>query len=159
MRNLLMLISSLFLLTGLHAAEEKTPFDGIDQAKPLLGEKIEQTALKDKLVLLVYWNVDCPLCTCPKRGPFKELIAFQKKNGNGNFTILASHVGAREEAATEFCTKQKVNFPVLQRFLSPAAPCHGTPTAVLIDQEGKVVAQGSPVALLKQAKDLLKKNK
>jgi thiol-disulfide isomerase/thioredoxin len=129
-------------------------FTGLNQAKLLYGKKIKQEDLKGKVVFFEYWGIYCPPC----RDSIPHLVSLQKQyESTGKFTVIASHVGKNlDKQAKDFLKANNVNFPVYQDFYSSQAP-GGTsiPHAFIINQNGKIVAEGHPAELYTKIKAII----
>jgi cytochrome c biogenesis protein CcmG, thiol:disulfide interchange protein DsbE len=93
-----------------------------------------------KKVVVSFWASWCGPC----RLEMPSLIQFYKTNhrDTSDFEILAVSIDEDPQAAADFATAMKLNFPVLvdpDKKIANAYQVEGIPTMFVIDKDGKVI--------------------
>ncbi len=114
----------------------------------IYGEKITPADLRGKVVFFEYWGINCGPCVAS----MPHLVELQKKYGDENFIVIASHMqGMDEVRIKEFLVKTGVNFPVYDwAQLQGATPTTKLPTSILVGADGHIIAEGKPWQLDEQ---------
>lgn len=94
-----------------------------------------------KMVNLVFWATWCPVCLAE----VPELTALHKDYGD-EVELLALSVNASERPIPAYVRKHDLKYPVaidLSRSVMEEFKVQGTPTQILIDENGVIVYRGS----------------
>jgi len=110
--------------------------------KSILGAKVESSDLKDKVVLLDYWGVNCPPCLAA----MPRTAELNAELGEFGLLVLGSHVqGGNEEDVRAVALKHHANFPIsIQTRVRGTEDYNGLPHCVLFDHTGKCLFRGLP---------------
>ncbi|MDO4569951.1 MAG: TlpA disulfide reductase family protein [Planctomycetia bacterium] len=121
-------------------------FSWLEGKSPIYGTMVETNRLRGKVVLMIYWGINCPPC----RAAMVKVRDAQAMYGpTQKFYVIGSHMQPPSDKVQEYLTSKQVNFPIFQSIMHPKAPVSGgIPHGVLIDKSGEVVATGHPVELL-----------
>ena len=107
----------------------------------LQGKQIKMSELQGKMVLVNFWATDCPGCIAE----MPELIETYKQYRNRGFEVMAVAMSYDPPShVLNYTTKNNLPFPVMhdgygevaQRFNDVSL----TPTAFVVDQQGRIVS-------------------
>ena len=131
--------------TAVFAAETTDNVQAVLNGQTPNGQSISLEQLRGQVTLVFYWSTDCGVC----RSKMPELRANAAGWHGKKFTLLGVNMDPKKE---EFLIYEKLVTPLLpeaQKFLSVwgkdpefkdnLGPVQQLPSAVLIDQEGRVV--------------------
>lgn len=136
-----------------------------------VAKDVSLASYKGKWVLLDFWGVWCPPCV---RGSIPALMAFDDKHkaDRSRYAILTMHCGAGRmpdnfsaidtklpELEKSLWNGRKFPFPILIDSTGRTQKAYGInayPTAILIDPDGNIVAQGHAGIEEKLAEELKK---
>lgn len=129
-----LLLGLAFSLSGKQAAPAVT-------FTTLEGKTIDMQQLKGKMVLVNFWATTCPGCIAE----MPQLIQAYRKHQPKGFEVVAVAMSYDPaEQVRTFTTKRQLPFPVTLDADGTLAKAFGdvklTPTAVLIDQQGNIIA-------------------
>lgn len=106
------------------------------------GQSIAMDQLKGKMVLVNFWATTCPGCIAE----MPQLIETYRKHQPQGFELVAVAMSYDPtEQVRNFTDKQRLPFPVALDQDASLAMAFGdvklTPTAILIDQQGNIIAR------------------
>jgi len=103
----------------------------------IAGERISLSQYAGKTVILVFWNITCPVC----RTKLPLLQEINDKESSDNFALLTVHGPGREAAVRSFLEGEEVSFTVLLDSDGAAGYSYGivgVPAVFIIDGAGIV---------------------
>lgn len=105
------------------------------------GQKIELSALRDKVVLVNFWATDCPGCIAE----MPMLIETYKQYHERGFEIIAVAMSYDPPSRVlNYTTKNALPFPVMHDGFGEIAKSFDdvslTPTAFIIDKQGQIIS-------------------
>lgn len=103
----------------------------------IAGESISLSQYAGKTVMLVFWNITCPVC----RSRLPLLQEINDKESSDKFALLAVHGPGREAAVRSFLEGEEVSFAVLLDSDGAAGYSYGivgVPAVFIIDGAGIV---------------------
>lgn len=120
-------------------------FSWLEGYRPIYGPAIRPNQLRGKVVMVVYWGINCPPC----RAIMPEIRDAQAQYGlTKKFYVIGSHRQQPSDEVQGYLSSKGINFPVYQSLSHPTVESPGgIPFAFLIDKAGEVVAQGHPAQL------------
>ena len=119
---------------GLHQTCAVTPNFTL---KDLSGKAVRLSDFRGKVVLLDFWAAWCD--SCLSAGPYYEKL--HKRHGSSSFAMVGINEGERAKTVEAFVKKNNITYPVLldsNKEAFDACGIRGLPSAVLIDDEGKI---------------------
>ena len=126
--------------------------DDIRLGKRVSGAELSSEQLKNRVVLVEFWGVNCPPCLVS----MPKLEQLHKELGPMGLMVVGVHAqGGPAEAIEQSVQKLGVTFPIVENAnLSKGSDFSGIPHCMLFDHEGKCLFRGSPFdveAALRQA--------
>jgi thiol-disulfide isomerase/thioredoxin len=126
--------------------------DDIRLGKRVSGAELSTEQLKNRVVLVEFWGVNCPPCLVS----MPKLEQLHKELGPMGLMVVGVHAqGGPAEAIEQSVQKLGVTFPIVENAnLSKGSDFSGIPHCMLFDHEGKCLFRGSPFdveAALRQA--------
>jgi len=103
----------------------------------ITGERISLSRYHGKTVLLVFWNMTCPIC----RTKMPLLQEINDKQSSDKFVVVTVHGPGREAAIKSFLESERVNFTVLLDSDGATGYSYnisGVPSTFIIDGAGIV---------------------
>lgn len=121
------------------------------QAKPTLsdwefgqvvaGEMPSKADLKNKVVVVEYWGVNCSPCIAS----LPHLAEMYKKHSDDGLVIIgAESQGSNADVIKKVIEKAKVTYPIVQGANGPIA-VSGIPRAFVFNPDGELVWDGNPL--------------
>lgn len=126
--------------------------DDIRLGKRVSGAELSTEQLKNRVVLVEFWGVNCPPCLVS----MPKLEQLHKELGPMGLMVVGVHAqGGPTDAIEQSVQKLGVTFPIVENAnLSKGSDFSGIPHCMLFDHEGKCLFRGSPFdveAALRQA--------
>ena len=121
----------------------------------ITGERISLSQYHGKTVLLVFWNMTCPIC----RTKMPLLQEINDKQSSGKFALVTVHGPGREGAIRSLLESEKVNFTVLldsEGATGYKYDIMGVPSVFIIDDEGIIRMKDPIFNNLQEFESLLK---
>ncbi|MFA5399089.1 MAG: TlpA disulfide reductase family protein [Dehalococcoidia bacterium] len=101
------------------------------------GGNIQLSRYRGKVVLLVFWSMNCPSCQ-------KKILLLQEafdRAGDDRVSIITVHGPAREDVIKSYCSSHGLTLPVLLDLQADAGSSYGVvqlPATFLLDQSGVI---------------------
>ena len=141
-------LAAILLAGSVVWGEEKDPNIAPDfTLKGHDGNDVHLAALKGKIVVLEWFNYECPfvLHHCEKASTMKDLALRYRDKG---VVWLAINSTSHQETAKnqEFAKKHKVPYPLLDDRSGTTGKAYGaktTPQMVVVDKQGRIVYNGA----------------
>jgi thiol-disulfide isomerase/thioredoxin len=126
--------------------------DDIRLGKRVSGSEITSEHLKNRVVLVEFWGVNCPPCLVS----MPKMEQLHKELGPMGLMVVGVHAqGGPVESIEQSVQKLGVTFPIVENAsLSKGSDFSGIPHCMLFDHQGKCLFRGSPFdveAALRQA--------
>ncbi len=150
MRNIAILIATAGLIAGLYLGLVRHPGARRTSSPPAVGEsapaltlvdlggnRIDTAALRGKVVLINFWAAWCTPC----REEIPQFVTLQDKYGPQGFQAIGISMDDKEDALRDFCSKYKVNYPVVignQKIAQEYGGILGLPTSLLVGRDGRI---------------------
>ncbi len=127
--------NSAYLLNG-ESAESKLGTDAPEfTLDDLKGEEISEAYFKEQKTLVTYWGTKCPHCV----NMLEELREWDKSRGADEPGLLVISSGEIEDH-----NEMELDSPVVidnEHEVGPGFGMQGTPSAILVDKDGKIASE------------------
>lgn len=120
--------------------------DGLSLGNQLMGDKTGPADLKNRVVLVEMWGVNCPPCVAS----LPKLAKLYDENREKGLTIVGIHrQNATADQIRTLCQSKGVTFPIYESgSVSNGDDFRGIPHVFLFDHTGACVYRGSPDAAI-----------
>jgi len=117
--------------------------DGIQLGKTLLGAELKADNLKNRVVLLEFWGVNCPPCLAS----MPKLAAWNFEMQSLGLVVIGAHAqNAPPERVQSTALSRGANFTIVERAsVKDGRDFRGIPHCMLFDHTGKCLFRGSPM--------------
>jgi len=116
--------------------------DGIQLGKHLLRPELKSEDLKNRVVLLEFWGVNCPPCLAS----MPKLAAWNFELQSLGLVVIGAHAqGGSAERVKATALSRGANFTIVDRaVVKDGADFRTIPHCMLFDHTGKCIYRGSP---------------
>ncbi len=127
-------------LSSLSAAEKKARLSQWDLGKVMFGEKLSSKELKDKVVVLEYWGVNCPPCVAS----LPHLAEMEREHREDGLVIIGAECqGSTKDQIKPLLEKSKVEYTIVEGAEGPLEVT-GIPRVFVFGTDGTLVFDGKP---------------
>jgi thiol-disulfide isomerase/thioredoxin len=145
MKSLPGILASLAVITAMavpasFAVEKKAKFSDWDLGKVAFGEKVGKKDVKDKVVVLEYWGVNCPPCIAS----LPHLAEMDRENRDKGLVIIgAESQGHSKDEMKPLLEKAKVDYTIVEGAEGPLEVTT-LPRVFVFGTDGELVFDGRP---------------